>query len=51
MKDFYQGKKILITGAAGTVGREIIKQLCSFEPTEIRLMDNNESEIFFLMEE
>jgi len=50
MKDFYKGKKILLTGAAGTVGREIVSQLVSFEPDELRLMDNNESEMFFLME-
>jgi len=51
MNDFYKNKKILLTGAAGTVGREIVKQLHSFEPSELRLMDNNESEMFFLMEE
>jgi FlaA1/EpsC-like NDP-sugar epimerase len=50
MKDFYKGKKILITGAAGTVGREIVKQVFSFGPAEMRLMDNNETEMFFLME-
>lgn len=51
IKSFYNGKRILITGAAGTVGREIVKQLLSFRPAELRLMDNNESETFFLMEE
>lgn len=51
MKDFYKNKKILITGSAGTVGKEIIRQLHCFEPMELRLMDNNESEVFFLMEE
>ncbi|MBI4698014.1 MAG: SDR family NAD(P)-dependent oxidoreductase [Nitrospirae bacterium] len=51
MKKFYRNKKILITGAAGTVGREIARQVSSFGPAELRLMDNNESEMFFLMEE
>lgn len=51
MKDFYKNKKILVTGAAGTVGREIVRHIVSFEPAEVRLMDNNESEMFFLMEE
>ena len=50
MKKFYKGKKILVTGAAGTVGKEIVKQLHSFQPAELRLMDNNETEMFFLME-
>ncbi|HAY21600.1 MAG TPA: capsule biosynthesis protein CapD [Desulfobacterales bacterium] len=49
--DFYKNKNILITGAAGTVGRELIRQLINYQPGELRLMDNNESEMFFLMEE
>lgn len=51
MKTFYKNKKILITGAAGTVGRELVRQLCLLEPAEIRLIDNNESELFSLLEE
>lgn len=51
MWDFYSGKRILVIGAAGTVGRELVRQLISFVPTEIRLMDNNETEMFFLAEE
>ncbi len=51
MKDFYKDKKILLTGAAGTIGKELVRQLVSFKPAELRLMDNNESEMFFLMEE
>ncbi len=50
MKNFYNDKKILLTGAAGTVGREIVRQLVSYELAELRLMDNNETEMFFLME-
>jgi len=49
--NFYKDQRILITGAAGTVGREIVRQLTFFEPAELRLMDNNETEMFFLMEE
>ncbi len=50
MNNFYKDKKILLTGSAGTVGKEIVKQLVSFGPAELRLMDNNETEMFFLME-
>lgn len=49
--DFYSGKVILITGAAGTVGREIVRQLIAFQPRELRLLDNNETDLFFLKEE
>jgi len=51
VKEFYKNKKIFITGAAGTIGRNMVKQLCQLELEELRLMDNNESEVFFLMEE
>ncbi|MBI5676301.1 MAG: SDR family NAD(P)-dependent oxidoreductase [Nitrospirae bacterium] len=51
MKTFYRGMKILLTGAAGTIGKELVRQMVSFKPAELRLMDNNESEMFFLMEE
>lgn len=49
--DFYKNKKILITGAAGTVGKELVRLLYSFSASELRLMDNNETETFFLHEE
>jgi len=51
LQEFYRGKRVLITGAAGTVGREIVSQLSVLAPAELRLMDNNESEVFFLMED
>jgi len=48
MKDFFRKKNVLITGAAGTVGREVVRQLIDLDPLEIRLLDNNESELFTL---
>jgi len=48
MIDYIRGKVILVTGAAGTIGKELVCQLIKHEPREIRLMDNNESELFFL---
>lgn len=51
LHSFYQGKKILVTGAAGTVGREIVNQLLTMNTAELRLMDNNETEVFYLLEE
>ena len=37
------GKRILITGAAGTIGRELISLLSRVDVEEIRAVDNNES--------
>lgn len=42
-------KKILVTGACGTVGKELVRQLLeNHEVSEIAAVDNNESELFFL---
>lgn len=47
----WPGKKVLITGVCGTVGKELLKQLIALGPDEIIGIDNNESELFFLTEE
>jgi len=50
MENVFVNKTFLITGACGTVGREIIRQLLNFYVKEIRALDNNETGVFFLME-
>lgn len=48
---FFSDKTILVTGGCGTVGREIVRQLLDHSPKELRIVDTNESEIFFLEQE
>ena len=48
---FFTNKTILVTGGCGTVGREIVRQLLEHAPKELRVIDSNESEIFFLEQE
>ena len=50
MDDFFVNKVILITGAAGTVGQELIRQLLPMSPAAVRALDNSETELFFLGE-
>jgi FlaA1/EpsC-like NDP-sugar epimerase len=40
-------KVVLVTGAVGTIGHEIISQLIPLEPRSIIGIDNNETELFF----
>ena len=42
---------MLVTGAAGTVGRALIRALMPVDLTHLVAMDNNETEIFFLEQE
>ncbi|MBF0170724.1 MAG: SDR family NAD(P)-dependent oxidoreductase [Nitrospinae bacterium] len=48
--DSWRGKRALITGVCGTVGKELLMQLSTLGLDEIIGIDNNESEIFFLTE-
>jgi FlaA1/EpsC-like NDP-sugar epimerase len=38
-----QGKKILITGAAGSIGSEMVRQIAPFAPAELILVDQAET--------
>ena len=47
----YHGKSILVTGAAGSIGSEIVRQLLRFEPARIILFDQAETPLFDLKNE
>ena len=38
-----EGKRVLITGAAGSIGREIMRQVAMFNPYQMILIDNAET--------
>ena len=43
-----QGRRVLITGAGGSIGSELVKQCLSFNPSEIICLDTNEESIYKL---
>lgn len=48
--DRFAKKTVIVTGACGTVGAELVSQLVSSEAERVICLDNNESELFFLLE-
>jgi FlaA1/EpsC-like NDP-sugar epimerase len=48
---FLKNKRILVTGAAGSIGSEIIRQIALFEPSQIVLFEIDETEVFYLERE
>ncbi|MEK9657150.1 MAG: nucleoside-diphosphate sugar epimerase/dehydratase [bacterium] len=50
-RSFYSGKRILVTGAAGSIGSEICRQLYKYLNCDIILLDHNENALFELTQE
>lgn len=48
---FIKDKKVLITGAAGSIGSELSRQIIKFKPAEIILLDQDETGIFNIFNE
>ncbi len=45
ISSYLNNKRILITGAAGSIGSEIAKQVAFYNPSEIAILDINESDL------
>jgi FlaA1/EpsC-like NDP-sugar epimerase len=48
IKNFIKDKVVLVTGAAGTIGSELVRQISKFYPRQLILYDINENDIYFL---
>ncbi|QDI90466.1 polysaccharide biosynthesis protein [Salicibibacter halophilus] len=44
--DTITGKIVLITGAGGSIGSELCRQLCKFDPSEVILLGHGENSIY-----
>ena len=51
LKDFIQDKKILITGAGGSIGSELVKSVIKFYPKKLIVFDIDETDLFNLTNE
>jgi FlaA1/EpsC-like NDP-sugar epimerase len=48
--DLLRGKTVLVTGAAGSIGSELCRQLLEYEPELVIALDTNETGLFDLRE-
>ncbi|HKY47919.1 MAG TPA: nucleoside-diphosphate sugar epimerase/dehydratase [Acidimicrobiia bacterium] len=46
VRDVLAGKRILVTGAGGSIGAEIVRQVLAFEPAEVVALDHDETHLF-----
>jgi len=51
IENFIKDKKVLITGAAGSIGSELSRQVSKFKPSLLLLLDQDETGIFNISKE
>lgn len=51
IENFIQNKKVLIIGAAGSIGSELCRQTAKFKPRALSILDQDETGIFNISEE
>lgn len=50
IRSYLQGRRVLVTGAGGSIGREICQQIAAYAPEEMLLLGHGEQSIYELLE-
>jgi len=51
IKEFIKGKRVLVTGAGGSIGSELVRQIVKYSPEEILMFDIYENGVYDLQTE
>ena len=51
VESFIQGRRVLVTGAGGSIGSELCRQIASFQPAGLFLLERSENNLFFINRE
>ena len=48
IRSYIEGKSILVTGAGGSIGSQIVREIFKFKPSQLVLVDVNENALYML---
>ncbi len=51
IRQYLKDKKVLVTGAGGSIGSELCRQISAHSPSQVVLLDHNENDVYFLVAE
>ncbi len=51
MSDFITGKRVMVTGAGGSIGSELVRQVFNFHPESILMVERSEFALYLIQKE